>query len=406
MLLSVRSLPASRSTNSGLAPPAPDPAPSGSHSMPSAPLVPPNPNGETGSTSVSDATRCVPGRSTRYCRTTPPPMLQPTRWTVSRPRASIAAARSSEKSRSPWVAITGSSSVSPKPRKSMASGLYSSGRASIVGCQNSEDDTFPCTNSTGVLSGVRPVLRPATESTLTVRRLVGIRSAVMPGSSVSMGPPAGFGSARLLTEAVAGLAEAALGEREDLGRADLEHQRLPLPAARALEGAVADLELPLPVPLSCPGLCEPGEEGIVGHPYGVAFGHHVEPLVPPVAAGQQQHVRVAAQVDGLLLAVAGAEVERSVQPHGHQRGEVGPAVGTDRAGPGQLGLLEHPAGFVPAGGRCVGVAEPLVECGVWFVHRCSSLSAMSRSIRVTAARPPAVGTLRMTAAARPESTSA
>ena len=99
----------------------------------------------------------------------------------------MAAARSSEKSRTPPVATTGSSSVSPKPRRSMASGRKVSGRASIIGCQNSEDDTLPCTNSTAGLS----VVRPATESTLTVRRLVGIRSAEMPGSSVSMGPPAG-----------------------------------------------------------------------------------------------------------------------------------------------------------------------------------------------------------------------
>ena len=149
--------------------------------MPSAPLVPPNPNGDTGSTSVSDATRCAPGRSTRYCSTTPPPMLQPTRCTRSRPRASMAAARSSEKSRTPRVASTGSSSVSPKPRRSMASGRKVSGRASIIGCQNSEDDTLPCTNST-----FWPVVRPVGERTLTVRRLVGTRSAVMPGSSLSM----------------------------------------------------------------------------------------------------------------------------------------------------------------------------------------------------------------------------
>ena len=97
----------------------------------------------------------------------------------------MTAARSSEKSRTPRVASTGSGSVFPKPRRSMASGRNVSGRASIIGCQNSEDDTLPCTNSTG-----GPV-RPATESTLTVRRLVGTRSAVMPGSSVSMGPPAG-----------------------------------------------------------------------------------------------------------------------------------------------------------------------------------------------------------------------
>ena len=61
----------------------------------------------------------------------------------------------------------------------MASGWYSSGSASIIGCQNSEDDTLPCTKSTA-----GPV-RPGTESTLAVRRLVAIRSALIPGSNVS-----------------------------------------------------------------------------------------------------------------------------------------------------------------------------------------------------------------------------
>src|SRR5689334_24797669 len=96
-----------------------------------------------------------------------------------------------------------------------------------------------------------------------------------------------------------------LGEREDLGGADREHRHRP---ALVFEAAVAYLELPLAVPLARPGLRQPGEQGLVGDLDGVALGYHVEPLVPPGAAGQQQHVRVAAQVDGLLLALAGAEV--------------------------------------------------------------------------------------------------
>ena len=106
-------------------------------------------------------------------------MLQPTRCTRSRPSASTVAARSSAKSRSPRVASIGSSSVSPKPRRSIASGRYSSGSASIIGCQNSEDDTLPCTKSTA-----GPV-RSGMDSTLTVRRLVGTRSALIPGNNVS-----------------------------------------------------------------------------------------------------------------------------------------------------------------------------------------------------------------------------
>ena len=45
--------------------------------------------GETGATRVTDAARWAAGRSARYCSTTPPPMLQPTRWTDGSPSASM-----------------------------------------------------------------------------------------------------------------------------------------------------------------------------------------------------------------------------------------------------------------------------------------------------------------------------
>ena len=46
-------------------------------------------------TRVTEAARCAAGRSARYCSTTPPPMLQPTRCTDVSPSASMTAARSS-----------------------------------------------------------------------------------------------------------------------------------------------------------------------------------------------------------------------------------------------------------------------------------------------------------------------
>jgi len=79
----------------GISGPAPEPTPDGSQSVPSAPRVPPNPNGETGATRVTDAAWWAAGRLLRYCSTTPPPMLQPTRCTGASPRASMTAARSS-----------------------------------------------------------------------------------------------------------------------------------------------------------------------------------------------------------------------------------------------------------------------------------------------------------------------
>src|ERR1700753_4463781 len=63
----------------------------------------------------------------------------------------------------------------------MASARDPPASARIVASQNSEDETWPCTNSTG-----GPV-RPVASSTAEVRRSVGTRRAVIPGSSVSIG---------------------------------------------------------------------------------------------------------------------------------------------------------------------------------------------------------------------------
>jgi hypothetical protein len=47
--------------------------------------------------------------------------------------------------------------------------------------------------------------------------------------------------------------------------------------------------------------------------------HHVDdPLLPVVAAGGHDHVRMDGQVAPLLLLGAGAEVERTVLPHGDE----------------------------------------------------------------------------------------
>ncbi|MEY9852038.1 hypothetical protein ABH923_001716 [Leifsonia sp. EB41] len=87
------------------------------------------------------------GRSSSSCITTPPPILQPTRCTGPLSSESRTAATSSEKSPTPRVASTGSVSLSPKPRRSIASARVPSGIDSISGCQNSDDETLPCTNT-------------------------------------------------------------------------------------------------------------------------------------------------------------------------------------------------------------------------------------------------------------------
>ena len=116
---------------------------------PSGPAVPPKPYGETGATRATDATRS--GASSRYWRTTPAPMLQPTRCTRSSPSASISVG---EVVRPVPHAAGGVDRQRRRCRRSRAGRRRAtrcrpvSAIASIVCCQNSAELTLPCTNST------------------------------------------------------------------------------------------------------------------------------------------------------------------------------------------------------------------------------------------------------------------
>src|SRR6266699_556678 len=85
---------------------------------PLGPCVPPKPKAEPGACKVS--VRRVPGESIAYCMATLPPIDQPNRWNEVKLRACAMDERSSEKSRTPRVALIGSAWVSPKPRISGA----------------------------------------------------------------------------------------------------------------------------------------------------------------------------------------------------------------------------------------------------------------------------------------------
>src|SRR6266516_4747799 len=115
------------------------------------------------------------------------------------------------------------------------------------------------------------------------------------------------------------MAEFALAKSKDLGWLYREHEGRAAPVAKC---AAVHLVLPPPVPLRGPRLGEALEHFVVGEPDGVAHDHHVQPFVPAVAAGDQDHVRVALEVDGLLLGAAGGEVDGPVEPHGNERGDV------------------------------------------------------------------------------------
>src|SRR5262249_40280001 len=99
------------------------------------------------------------------------------------------------------------------------------------------------------------------------------------------------------SEDMPGMAEGALRERQNLGRPDPIHQRFM--SVLIPEAAARCLELPSAVPLGGPGIGEATQPGGVSDPDGVALDHHVEPLVPAVAAGRQDDVRVRAEIDVL-----------------------------------------------------------------------------------------------------------
>src|SRR5215469_7211697 len=147
------------------------------------------------------------------------------------------------------------------------------------------------------------------------------------------------------SESVRGVAEASLAECEHFGgsyRVDLR-----IAAVRVVETAVFDLVLPPAVPSGRPSAGEPGEQRIVGDRHGIALDDDVEPFVPGAASGGEDDVRVDAQVAGLLLGVAGGEVDGVVEPYRDQRGDMRPAVAANGGDPEQLGALERRAGLAP-----------------------------------------------------------
>jgi hypothetical protein len=62
----------------------------------------------------------------------------------------------------------------------------------------------------------------------------------------------------------------------------------------------------------------------------LALDHDVQAVVPGVAAGGEDHVRMVLKVERLLLFRTGAEVQPVLGPDRHQRSDVRPTVCTHR----------------------------------------------------------------------------
>ena len=150
------------------------------------------------------------------------------------------------------------------------------------------------------------------------------RSALPPGQpnlGFSIGRSAPCVPVRLdsRTETVTGVGEAALAEGQDPFGPDREHQDLVMVGVvGVLEARVGDDVVPSPVPLRCPHRGHSLEPIAVLESFGLAFDHDVEPLVPVIAAGQENDPAVGAEVDLLLLTHPSTEMKCSFRPHRNQ----------------------------------------------------------------------------------------
>ncbi len=116
-----------------------------------------------------------------------------------------------------------------------------------------------------------------------------------------------------------------------------EHQRNV--AIIAVKGAVAHCEVPVAAILRPVQIRDALEQALVAHPRGVAFHHHVESLVEGVAACGEDAVRVAREVLRFALALAGAKIQRAIQPDGEQRRDVRASLWAHRRQPVDLRRL-------------------------------------------------------------------
>jgi hypothetical protein len=180
---------------------------------------------------------------------------------------------------------------------------------------------------------------------------------------------------------VARLAEGAFGEREHLCGLHREDEDRAAPT-RVPEAAVVHLVVPAPVPLRRPRLCETFEDALVHHLDGLALDHDVEPSLPLVATGRQDHVLVGSQVDGLLLAGASGETDGVIKPDSDEWRDMRSTVGPDGRDPEQLGILERAASLFPVGRDCVGslkrVSSSVIGCFISVSFR-SGVSGASAS---------------------------
>ena len=171
--------------------------------------------------------------------------------------------------------------------------------------------------------------------------------------------------ASVASEAMSGVAEAALGEGKDFRWADSEHERGPDMVSKAI---LTDLVFPSPVPLLCPRCGEPVELLCVGDAGRLALDDHVEAALPVVSARGQRDARVAGEVARLLLVPAGGEVP--MRRRARRR----------RAGSRAAGRLVRTVEIQKISARLIAssVSSQLVGCAAWIAESGVELCAGCR----------------------------
>ena len=129
------------------------------------------------------------------------------------------------------------------------------------------------------------------------------------------------------------------------------------------EGAVAHLVLPVAVVLRLLHCGKRARRRFIGGLLGPSLDDYVKAGLPAVVAGCERALVIGAEVDGLLLAGTGAEVERAIAPHRRKRRDVRTPVGAHRRDPEQLGRFEDVHDVRPGRRPRAGGAEAGVEIG-------------------------------------------
>ena len=166
-----------------------------------------------------------------------------------------------------------------------------------------------------------------------------------------------------VSEAISSLCEVALGKGKHLRWDHLDDRG---GTAIVMEHPVGHGEVPAALVLSAPQVGESSQLHLSFDAYRGALHHHVEALLPLVAAGRERDLGVPRDVHGFLFLETRAEVEAVLVPDGRQRCHMRETLFPNRADPEQLGRVQDSDDIRPR--RRIGIwrTEAKVLLRSWF----------------------------------------